>query len=404
MHLSETAVHLATTGCEISIDSRALCLGTESCDPHTIRLGWLPALSADQCGGMYNVVYFQDLRATGAATTDIKSALGCCLLKLDRGVYSVIRRCKDSSHRRFVRFAIDEAWLVYHETGRHRERSQRRKYLEHLDRLRILHYPRYRSGDVVWGPSAAKLHKLGLFDVPTQPVNVAHAVSSSRTGSLTRRRISVHAEDICEVEGIRVTTQAKTALDLRMALEPAAAFAAMEQVLRWSMIGFDEEAIFKTGYPPHIMSRVPDAVDGLFGPPIARMARGNQSARKLASLVTPLSESYAESRASFNLHLLGLHDFVQQFDVKDGYRTITRLDHLFEESGVALYIDGTQKYVDGGFAVMNKESWQQNRLLSMGYKVIRFKFNEILNVATFSRKLFDQAPELRQHCKKKLAL
>lgn len=104
------------------------------------------------------------------------------------------------------------------------------------------------------------------------------------------------------------------------------------------------------------------------------------------------------------MHLLGLHDFVQQFDVKDGYRTITRLDHLFEESGVALYIDGTQKYVDGGFAVMNKESWQQNRLLSMGYKVIRFKFNEILNVATFSRKLFDQAPELRQHCKKKLAL
>lgn len=353
---------------------------------------------------MYNVIYFQDLRATGAATTEIRSALGCCLLKLDRGVYSVIRRCKDSSHWRFARFALDEAWLEYHEAGRHRERSQQRKYREHLDRLRIFHYPRYRSGDVVWGVSAAKLHRVGLFDVPTQPVNVAHPVSSSRTGSLIRRRISVCAEDISEVEGIRVTSPAKTALTLKTALGPAAAFAAMEQVLRWSMFGTDEEAIFKAGYPPHVMSLVPDAVEGLFGPPIARMSRGRHGARKLSALVTPLSESLAESRASFNLHLLGLHDFVQQFDVKEGYRTMTRLDFLFPDCGAALYVDGTQKYVDGGFAVMNKESWQHNRLLAMGYKVIRFKFAEVMNLATFSRKLFDQAPELKQSCRKKLVL
>lgn len=353
---------------------------------------------------MYNVVYFQDLRATGSATTEIRSALGCCLLKLDRGVYSVVRRCKVPSHRRFTRFAIDEAWMDYHESGRHRERSQQRKYREHLDRLRILHYPRYRSDDVVWGVSAAKLHKLGLFDVPTQPVNVAHPVSSSRTGSLVRRRISVCAEDVTEVEGIRVISPAKTALALKTVLGPAAAFAAMEQVLRQSMLGTNEEAIFKNGYPPRLMSMAPDAVEGLFGPPITRMSRGMQSAQKLVALITPLSESLAESRASFNLHLIGLHDFVQQFDVNDGNRTMTRLDFLFEDCGVALYVDGTQKYVEGGFSVMNKESWQHNRLLSMGYKVVRFKFAEVMNVATFSRKLFDQAPELKQRCGKKLVL
>lgn len=353
---------------------------------------------------MYNVVRFQDLRAAGAATTEIKSALGCCLLKLDRGVYSVVRRCKVSSHHRFTRFAIDKAWMEYHEQGRHRERSQRRKYREHLDRLRILHYPYYRSDDVVWGVSAAKFHKLGMFDVPAQPVNVAHPVSSSRTGSLLRRRISVCEEDICEIDGIKVTTPAKAALALKTVLGPAAGFAAMEQVLRESMLGTDEDAIFKTGYPPRIMSFVPEAVDRVFGPPIGRMSRGMQSARKLTSLITPLSESYAESRASFNLHLLGLHDFVQQFDVKEGNRTLTRLDFLFAECGVAMYVDGTQKYVDGGFDVMNKESWQHNRLLSMGYTVIRFKFTEVLDVATFSRKLFNQAPELKRIRRKKLVL
>lgn len=401
-HVSEVQDHWVTVGCGLCADLRAMRLGTDPRDPQVPRVRWPPTLWVLHGVGMYNIVYFQDLRAAGAATTDIRSALGCCLVKLDRGVYSVIRRCTVTSHRRFARFALDEAWMEYHEAGRHQERSQQRKYREHLDRLRILHYPRYRPADVVWGVSAAKLHRLGMFDVPTQPVNVAHPVSSSRTGSLIRRRISVHAEDISHVAGIRVTTPAKTALALKTALGPAAAFAAMEQVLRWSLLGTDEEAIFKTGYPPHVMSLVPDAVDELFGPPIARMSRGTQSARTLAALITPLSESYAESRASFNLHLLGLHDFVQQVDVKEGHRTLTRLDFLFED--FALYVDGTQKYVDGGFTVMNKESRQHNRLLSMGYKVIRFKFYEVMNVATFSRKLFDQAPELKRRRRKQLVL
>lgn len=294
--------------------------------------------------------------------------------------------------------------MEYHESGRHRERAQLRPYREHLDRLRILHYPHYRAEDVVWGISAAKFHKLGMFGEPVQPVTVAHPTSSSRTSSLTRRRIPVSEDDFNEENGLRVTTPAKTALTLKTVLGPTAAFAAMEQVLRRSMLGRDEEAIFKAGYPPGLMSLVPEAIAELFDPPIARLLRGSKSMRQLSALVTPLSESYAESMASLNLHLLGLHDFVQQFDVKEGVRVLTRLDFLFEDRGVALYVDGTQKYVDGGFDLMNKESRQHNRLLSMGYRVIRFKFNEVLDVATFARKLFAQAPDLKQNCGKRLML
>lgn len=379
-------------------------LGTVLRSPQALRLPLSRFVRLDHGVGMYNIVWFKDLRAVGATTAEIKAALGCCLLKLTRGVYSLIRRCKVPAHNRFMRFAVDEAWMEYHEAGRHRERAQLRPYREHLDRLRILHYQHYRAEDVVWGISAAKLHKLGMFDEPVQPVTVAHPTSSSRTSSLTRRRITVSEDDVSELNGLRVTTPAKTALTLKTVLGPAAGFAAMEQVLRRSMLGSDEEAIFKAGYPPGLMSLVPDAIAEQFDPPIARMPRGSKSVRKLSALITPFSEGYAESRASLNLHLLGLHDFVQQFDVKEGIRTLTRLDFLFEDRGVALYVDGTQKYVDGGFDVMNKESRQHNRLLSMGYKVIRFKFNEVLNVATFGRKLFAQAPELKQDCGKKLIL
>nr|WP_245162137.1 DUF559 domain-containing protein [Brevibacterium marinum] len=134
------------------------------------------------------------------------------------------------------------------------------------------------------------------------------------------------------------------------------------------------------------------------------MVTGSAQARILTSAISPFSESYAESRASLNLHQLGLRDFSQQIDVFDGHRLLTRLDFLHRQTNVVLYVDGTQKYVDAGFDRMNKESHQHNRLLAMGYKVVRFKFNEVLSLPSFARKLFAQAPELRRFCGKKLAI
>src|SRR5699024_12804559 len=104
---------------------------------------------------------------------------------------------------------------------------------------------------------------------------------------------------------------------------------------------------------------------------------------------------------------LGLHRFVQPDTVFDGRQQLTRLGFLLKgpsrpdsadgdgrlpaargpgargEPRVARYVDGTQKYADGGFDTMNKESRQHNRLLAMGYKVIRFKFNEVMSLFTF---------------------
>ena len=345
-----------------------------------------------------NVVHFKDLRNAGASTADIRSALGCCLLKVSRGVYSVVSRCEVRAHRYFSPFATDSAWMTYHEEQRDKERSQRRRYEANLKRLQVLHYPHYRAEDTVFGVSAARLHRIGMFDEPDEPVSVFHPVSSTKSPELIRRRRTISAEDVCHVEGLRVTSPARTALDLRAELGSAAAFAAMEQVIRWHLLGNDEDLIFRLGYSSHLLDEVPGAVADLFGAPIARLTRGGKVSARLVALASPLSESYAESRAAFNLHLLGLHDFVQRVNIADDGRLLTRLDFLLREDKVALYVDGTQKYVDGGFDVMNKESRQHNRLLAMGYKVLRFKFHEVLNPKTFGQKLFFQAPELRRRC------
>lgn len=350
-----------------------------------------------------NVVYFQDLRTAGATNADIRSALECCLLKLSRGVYSVIRRCETRAHRHIQNFAEDVAWLDFHEPGRRVDHDQARRYADHLKCLRIRHYPHYRPGDIVRGQSAARLHEIGMFAEQDKKVLVFHPASSTSSPELIRKRRSISEDDVCDIDGLRVTSAARTALDLRAELGAAACFAAMEQTLRRHMLGPDEDEIFRIGYPPDLMEDVPAAVADVFSSPISRLTRGRKVVSSLAALLSPLSEGYAESRASFNLHLLGLHDFTQQVDIRDGSRLLTRLDFLFRKDRVALYVDGTQKYVDGGFDVMKKESRQHNRLLAMGFTVVRFKFNELLEPTKFGQKLFQEAPELQNRCRDRLS-
>ncbi|MCD1285585.1 hypothetical protein ACH82I_15440 [Brevibacterium sp. GP-SGM9] len=353
---------------------------------------------------MFNIAYFQDLRCAGVTTTRIRAALSCCLLRLGHGVYSVIRRCGNPGHAVFATFIDNEDWIRFHAEGKPRDSGQRARYSEHLDRLRVLSYPNYRPDDVVWSVSAARVHRIGLFDAPVRPISVINPRFRTMNRTIRRHKRPVPAEDTCVFENIVSTTPARTALDLNADLSPAAGFAAMEQVLRRHMLGDDEDLIFRLGYPPNLEAEVPAAVRSLFASPVARLSSGRKRAEKLGGLISPLSESYAESRASLNLHLLGLHDFVQQFEVRDGRRKLTRLDFLLKNARVALYVDGTQKYVDTGFDAMNKESRQHNRLLALGFKVIRFKFNEVLGLQTFSQKLFSQAPELRGQCGCRLKL
>jgi hypothetical protein len=158
-----------------------------------------------------NVVCYPDLRMAGASNSEIRAALGCCLLKLSRGVYSVIRRCHVRSHQCFQDFAADVAWLEYHEEGRHQDREQARSYQAHLKILRIRHYPHYRPGDIVCGISAARLHKLGMFNEPEQAVSVFHPVSSTSSSELIRRRRPISDDDVCLIDGLRVTSAARTA-------------------------------------------------------------------------------------------------------------------------------------------------------------------------------------------------
>src|SRR5699024_12026382 len=108
---------------------------------------------------------YQDLRAAGASSALIRESLECCLLKLGRGVYSVIRRCVNARHLMYAQFIDDDERIRYHEEQAERGQQARdpalqARYREHLNRLRNLSYHSYRIWHEGLGISAGNLHRI----------------------------------------------------------------------------------------------------------------------------------------------------------------------------------------------------------------------------------------------------
>lgn len=162
---------------------------------------------------MNKVEYLREPMAVGATTTVIRTALGCCLLKLGPGIYSVIKRCTRTTHQGFAPLAVDSAWVNYHEQKRYLEPSQRAKYSDHLDRLRILHYESYRPDDVVWAVSSARAHRLRTFELKMPRLEILNARSSPTTSVVRRRVRSIPAKDCTFVDGVNATTPTRTSCE-----------------------------------------------------------------------------------------------------------------------------------------------------------------------------------------------
>ncbi|MCF2572180.1 DUF559 domain-containing protein [Brevibacterium sp. UCMA 11754] len=345
---------------------------------------------------MHNIVYYRELVSAGVSTRVIRQAQACCLRRLCSGVYTVLARCSNSRHRRFAGFIDDPAWIDLHVQKTPAQLRDDFSYQEQLRRLRILSYSRYRSDDVVWGVSAALIHGIPLFDVAPGPISVIHPTSSSRSNEITRHVRVIDEADRCMYSHLALTTPVRTALDLVRELGQQAGFAAMESVLRASLIGIEEEPDLRFGYPPGFQRLARERAVESWYPAVERLKIGRTSARRMVDSFNPMSESIAESFCSFNLHALKINGFDQQVSIRDSNGFVARVDFLHEATRTIIEVDGIGKYLIEGRAAMNKESDRHNRLLALGYTVIRMRFKDLLHLNTFSAKLFAQAPTLRK--------
>lgn len=344
---------------------------------------------------MYNIVFYRELAAAGVSTRTIRQAQNCCLLKLCDGVYTIFLNCGRHAHRRIAELIEDTNWTDRHAETSRRELLDDYDYLDLLRVLRIRNYQHYRKDDTVWATSAAMLHGIPLLRRDSGPISVTHPTSSSRSREITRSAREMPEADRCRTELLGVTTAKRTALDLIPVLGQQAGFAAMEHVLRATMFARPDAPDPRRGYPPEFIRLArQELVDNWF-PAIARLRTGQSSARLMAEVASPLSESIGESYCSFNLHSLKLVGFEQQVRIFDEFGFISRNDFRNRQNMTILEVDGYSKYVKAGPERMKTESDQHNRLLALGYRIVRFRFKELLNLTVFSTKLFAQAPDLR---------
>lgn len=347
-------------------------------------------------GRMYNLFTRRDFVAAGISTRTIRQALHCCLLKLGPGVYSVISSCRQPQHRRFSAFIDDEEWLALHRSRETDGLGSDFEYQDLLHRLRISAYPHYRQHDVLWGVSAAIVHGIPLFGVsPSHPISAINPTSNSRSPEIIRTKRAIDTSDTCRQGELSLTTPVRTSLDLTRQLDQRTGFAAQEWVLRRSLLGPTDPPWLKYGYPEEFESEGRNRVVSEFRPAVERLSVGRVTARRMIGCIDPRSESIAESYCSFYLHALGITGMVQQVKLYDDAGFIARVDFLDRATKTIIEVDGLGKYVEGGRGQMSRQTYQHNRLLALGYTVIRFRFSELLNLHTFATKLFTQAPQLK---------
>lgn len=342
----------------------------------------------------YNVVDYQTLRSIGMTHDVIADAGKCCLLKLTRGIYSIVRACAKQKHQSASALITDEEWTDYFRRTTADNRAENFRFREHIARLSIVHYCHFRPDDALSGVSAAVLHELPLFTKKLRPITVVHPTACSSSGEILRRRRNFSAEDVCTVHGVRSFTPVRTGLELISDMSPADGMAALEGGLRAQVERETGDRSLGIRDPRRMYDIGREIVERDFVPAAHRLSRGKSRASVILSIISPLSENYAESRTSFALHQLGLHDFTQQWNVGRDGSILARLDFLHEPTKTVLAFDGDQKYVDAGADRLSREGRQQNELLNMGFRIVHLNFGDVLNLKRFEMKLFGQAPQL----------
>ena len=224
--------------------------------------------------------------------------------------------------------------------------------------------PQLQSGSVISHASAAVLHRLPVWPRTLGPVHITR----NRPGG-GRRRGLVHLHgspleesEIVLVDGIAVTSKARTVLDLARILPMHQAVAVGDRCLAG---GLDEEVLRRA---------------------LRRMERwpGVQQARRTVDFLDPRSESAGESASRVRLHQLGLPvpDLQCQVFGPDG-ELLARADFVWEEQRTIGEFDGRIKYgrllKPGQHSedVVHAEKLREDALRDLGYQVVRWGWSDL---------------------------
>ena len=222
-------------------------------------------------------------------------------------------------------------------------------------------------GTVVALASAALVHGLPLLALPPRVELIAPA--GSWTG--IRRGVRLHGLELgsrdsmplpprdgpplVSDEGVRVTTPARSCVDLARVSSLAQALAVGDTALRAHRCGHAD-----------LMVAV-EAVVGL---------RGCRRASRALALLSPLRESPLESVPYAAFAEWGIPLPEMQVTIHDEEGFVGRVDFLWRDARVIGECDGAVKYESRG--VLIAERHREQRLRELGYIVVRWTWDELM--------------------------
>jgi hypothetical protein len=204
--------------------------------------------------------------------------------------------------------------------------------------------------------SAAVLHGLPIWGLDLTKVHVTRMVGRPRSdGTVIVHRSRIGADEITEVEGLRVVTPARAVAEASCVSSYEVGVVLADAALHLQLVTQDELAATADRH---------------------RYRSGSPAARSAARFADGLSESVGESRLRVLManHHLPAPTLQAEIRDEDG-RLIGRVDFLLSDRLIVEF-DGAQKY--GGAAnVVLAEKWREDRLRARGYRVVRTSWADL---------------------------
>jgi hypothetical protein len=244
-----------------------------------------------------------------------------------------------------------------------------------------------RRPAVVSHQSAAVLLGLPLWDVALDRVHVTRAPPAwtDRSRVLCTHVARLRDDEIAEVDGVRVTSPIRTALDLARSLRHEAAVVSLDAALHHGLLTHEL-----------LRARLFD-ISGI---------PGSRAAARAVLAADGRSESVGESRSRVILTRWGLAPSALQFEVRSPFGTVVgRTDFAWEDDRLIGEFDGRVKYgrllrpgEDPGDAVF-AEKRREDAIRDEGWGVVRWIWADLARADRFAarvRRSRERAAALRR--------
>lgn len=236
--------------------------------------------------------------------------------------------------------------------------------------------------------TAAALHRLPLYRVRDDRIEVTCPGSTTRhnAGDVVRHQASLANDEIEVIDGIPVTSLARTVYDVIRSVSLEAAVGVFDAALR-SVAWNDRTRTLDAESDAAFRSRIDTMIRGHAG------ARGIRQARFVAEVADGRAQLPGESIARLGMLLLGAPTPDLQYRVEDGSGRLALLDFAFPSLGRWLEFDGSIKYDDPYLlgdqtaeevldAQAERESWVRR---VTGWRVDRFGFDEARDLSDLAK-------------------